>query len=308
MNQAIRWSRSIGFRLGGSALALFAAAMLLIGMNLWLLSGLHGAEEWTARLVEGAVLRYRTLDLAERIFDAPAERAQTKVELVAAMTALDDRYRLLLEGDPAAGVAPLRDPRVVHSLREREGLWKNELRPLLARVMAAATREQAQADLDRYRDVHQQYLGQLDRDVSVASEITTGRVRQFLILQVVFAGLVIAVRAVVLWVTRGIALRVRSLAGAADRVAEGDLLVKAAVPGRDEVAVLGRSFDVMTARLRAGIEKDQAMRAQLETLLEAVRETATRLATGTNQIVTSTNQQAAGAQEQAGAVPETVAG
>ena len=56
MNQAIRWSRSIGFRLGGSALALFAAAMLLIGMNLWLLSGLHGAEEWTARLVEGAVL------------------------------------------------------------------------------------------------------------------------------------------------------------------------------------------------------------------------------------------------------------
>ncbi|ABC80968.1 methyl-accepting chemotaxis protein [Anaeromyxobacter dehalogenans] len=307
MQMEIRRTRSLGFRLGGSALALFAAAAGLIGLNLWMLSGLHGEEEWTAKLVEGAVLRYQALDLSERLFDAPADRARTREALVRTMSALDERYRILLQGDPETGTEPIRDPRVVASLRAREGTWTNELRPLLARVMAAPGRAEAQADLDRFREIHERYLTQLQGDTAVAAQVTAGRVRQFLVVQVLFAILVIAVLAAVLTVTRGTTRRIGRLAAAADRLAAGDLEARAAVPGQDEVAALGRSFDAMTEKVRSGLAKEQSMRRQVEALLAAVRDTATRLATGTNQIVTSTNQQATGAQEQAGAVTETVA-
>ncbi|BDG06088.1 methyl-accepting chemotaxis protein [Anaeromyxobacter oryzae] len=308
MEKEMRWTRSLGLRLGGSVLGLFTAAMLLIVLNVWILAGLHGEEEWTAQLVDGGVLRYRVLDLAERLFDVPpARRPEVQNQLTQAMADLDDRYRTLLEGDDVRGIAPIRDPQLVRSIRARDGVWRNEIRPLLARVAATPDRAAAQADLDRLRERHEEYMPQMRDNVRIAGEVTSRRVRAFLALQVAFAVVVAVVLVLVLSVTRAITRRVRKLAAAADRLAGGDLTARAAVPGHDEVAALGRSFDTMTAKLRAGFEKEKSMRAQLEALLAAVRETATRLATGTNQIVTSTNQQATGAQEQAGAVTETVA-
>jgi methyl-accepting chemotaxis protein len=307
MQKDSRFTNSLGARLGGAVAALSLAAMALIAANLALLSGLHGEEEWNARLVEGGVLRYRILDLAERLFDAPAERARTRGQLVEAMTALDERYRILLEGDRSLGVAPIDDARVEQSLRTREGIWRNEIRPLLGRITVAPDRASAQEDLDRLRELNDAYLEQLDQNVRIIGEVTAGRVQQFQVVQLTFAAVVLAVLALVLWVTRSASSRIRQLAAAADRLAAGDLGVRAAVGGVDEVAALGRSFDAMSARLGEAFDKEKAMRGQLEGLLAAVRETATRLATGTTQIVTSSNQQATGAQEQAGAVAESVA-
>jgi methyl-accepting chemotaxis protein len=308
MEKEILWTRSLGFRLGGSVLALFAAAMLLIVLNVWLLAGLRGEAEWTAHLVEGGVLRYRALDLAERLFDVPpARRPEVQTQLTDAMSALDDRYRTLLEGDEARGFSPIREPELVQSIRARQGVWTNEIRPLLLRVGAAPDRAAAQSDLDRLRERHDEYLPQVRSNVKLAGESTDRRVRTFLWLQLAFAVVVGVVMAMVLSVTRRTTRRIRKLAGAADRLANGDLGVRAAFSGADEVALLGRSFDTMTSKLRTAFDKEKTMRGQLEGLLDAVRETATRLATGTNQIVTSTTQQATGAQEQAGAVTETVA-
>ena len=307
MDRKIRPTRSIGFRLAGSVLALFAAAMLLIGINLWILTSLRGQSEWTARLVQGAVLRYAVLDGCERLFVAPAERAKTQAQLAKAITDLDERYRLILEGDEAAGIAPIQDPRIVRSIRARDSAWRNELRPIVSRAMAAQTRAEVAGDLEHLRQVHAQFLGQLDDNVQVTSELTNARVRSFGWVQVAFALLVLAVLAGVLSVTRAATARIRRLADAADEVAGGALDVRAEVGGDDELGALGRSFAAMTAKLRGSLETEQGVRTQLEGVLGAVRETATRLATGTNQIVASTNQQATGAQEQAGAVTETVA-
>jgi methyl-accepting chemotaxis protein len=308
MDREIRWSRSLGVKLGGSVLTLFGAAMLLIAVNIWLLSGLHGEEEWTAHLVDGGVLRYRVLDLAQHQFDVPpARRAEVQGQLTQAMTDLDERYRTLLEGDDVRGLAPIREPNLVRSIRARDAVWRNEIRPLLQHVMATPDRTAAQPDLDRLRERHDEYMPQMRDNVRIAGEVTSRRVTLFLGIQIVFAVVVAVVLVLVLSVTRTITRRVRKLAAAADKLAGGDLAVRVAVSGHDEVAALGRSFDSMTGKLRAGFEKEKSMRAQLEALLGAVRETATRLATGTNQIVTSTNQQATGAQEQAGAVTETVA-
>jgi methyl-accepting chemotaxis protein len=307
MTRQIRWTRSLPVRLVGSVLALFTAAMLLIAANLYVLSGLRGEQEWNARLVQGGVLRYRVLDLGERLFDAPAERGRTREQLLETMTDLDERYRVLLEGDRANGVQPIRDDRVVKSLRARQATWQNELRPLLSRLLATTDRAAAQPDLDRLRELHEQYLGQVSQNIDITADVTAERVRTFFWLQIGFAVIVLAVLLLVLTVTRGTARRIGRLASAADRLAAGDLDARASVPGEDELAALGRSFDAMTSKLRAAFDKEKGMRGQLEALLGAVRETATRLATGTNQIVTSTNQQATGAQEQAGAVTETVA-
>jgi methyl-accepting chemotaxis protein len=312
MPNETRWTRSLGLRLGGSVLALFFAAMLLIGLNLWTLSGLHGEEEWTAHLVEGGVLRYQVLDLGERLFDAPAERVETERRLADTMSALDERYRTLIEGDSARGLEPITDERVISSLRARDGVWRNEIRPALTRLVAAArttTRDDAsvKSDLALLRARHDQYLPQVQENVRIAGEVTANKVRLFMWLQIAFAVVVGLVLVLVLSVTRNVTARVRTLASAADRIAAGDLSTPAGVRGQDEVSALGRSFDTMTSKLRASLDGEKAMRGRVEGLLSTVRETATRLATGTNQIVTSTNQQATGAQEQAGAVTETVA-
>ncbi|WP_242396242.1 methyl-accepting chemotaxis protein [Anaeromyxobacter oryzisoli] len=308
MQKEIRWTRSLGFRLGGSVLALFTATMLLIALNVWILSGIRGEEDWTAYLVEGGVLRYRVLDLAEHQFDvAPQQRPGIQAQLSQAMSDLDERYRVLLEGSEERGIDPIREPSLVHSIRNRDGMWRNEIRPVLSRIEAAPDRAAVRADLEHLRARHEEYLPQMRENVRIASDVTSRRMRSFLFLQLAFAGLVAIVLALVLALTRRTSHRVRTLATAADRLSAGDLQARVEISGNDEVAILGRSFDAMTTKIRAGFERERAMRSQLESLLAAVRETATRLATGTNQIVTSTNQQATGAQEQAGAVTETVA-
>jgi diguanylate cyclase (GGDEF)-like protein/PAS domain S-box-containing protein len=66
--------------------------------------------------------------------------------------------------------------------------------------------------------------------------------------------------------------RLGALAVAADRVAGGELAVRVAPSGSDEVARVGRAFDSMVARLEANMEALQAARDQLIEPTEAMSE------------------------------------
>ena len=66
--------------------------------------------------------------------------------------------------------------------------------------------------------------------------------------------------------------RLDALAVAADRVAGGELAVRVAPRGPDEVARVGRAFDSMVARLEANMEALQAARDQLIEPTEAMSE------------------------------------
>jgi diguanylate cyclase (GGDEF)-like protein/PAS domain S-box-containing protein len=66
--------------------------------------------------------------------------------------------------------------------------------------------------------------------------------------------------------------RLGALAIAADRVAAGDLTVRVAPAGADEVARVGRAFDSMVARLEANLKALKAARDQLIEPTEAMSE------------------------------------
>jgi len=66
--------------------------------------------------------------------------------------------------------------------------------------------------------------------------------------------------------------RLAKLAGAADRVAGGNLALRVAVQGHDEVARVGRAFNSMVARLAANLDELRAARDRLVQPTEAMSE------------------------------------
>jgi HAMP domain-containing protein len=66
--------------------------------------------------------------------------------------------------------------------------------------------------------------------------------------------------------------RLRALAGAADRVARGELAVRVMPTGSDEVARVGRAFDSMVTRLETNVAALKAARDQLIEPTEAMSE------------------------------------
>ena len=107
--------------------------------------------------------------------------------------------------------------------------------------------------------------------------------------------------------TRDVVGRTRRLSATAQRIAAGELTLAAGVGGADELGALGRSFDTMTANLRATIEAEKERRHRIEDLLQTISGAVKDLASAGSEISASTAQQAAGAQEQAAAVSQTVA-
>jgi HAMP domain-containing protein len=66
--------------------------------------------------------------------------------------------------------------------------------------------------------------------------------------------------------------RLERLAESADRVAAGDTTVRVNLPGRDEVARVGRAFDSMVGRLAANLKELEAARDRLIQPTEAMAE------------------------------------
>lgn len=92
--------------------------------------------------------------------------------------------------------------------------------------------------------------------VLVPSGILTSNAISLTILLVIF-GILISAGGVALlfFVARSITRPIQSITTAAERLAEGDLSCRINPSGNDEVAVLGRTFDLMASRLEETMEK-----------------------------------------------------
>jgi PAS domain S-box-containing protein len=111
--------------------------------------------------------------------------------------------------------------------------------------------------------------GAIDEGANDLQKSVGARIRQMQYLQVAFGVLALAGLAVMLWLTRGITRRTRSLAATADRIAAGELGLRAHVGGSDELAALGDAFDAMTGNLRTTIDKETAERALTQAILDS---------------------------------------
>jgi methyl-accepting chemotaxis protein len=297
--------RSIAFRLSALGLALFLLALV----------ALVGSVRIARRVAEDALLLQAITDGAthyaqllaavhERAQAGPAELPAARRRLEERLAALDRRFEALRRGDPSRGFRAVSDARMLQTLDARERAWREEIRPLSERLMAA--------DIPSAAD-----LAALDRRVAAALtelEAWTSDAREGLRASIqarqrwayaLFALLIAAVLATFA-VARRLARRIAALSQAAQRIAAGESGVSTQVEGRDEVALLGRAFDDMTAKLRQNYALERDARGKLEEMFRAVGETAARLATAANEILASTAQQTSGAQQQLAAVSETM--
>ena len=298
MKQPISFHRSLLFQLS-----------LLVGLLLLLSGGVlytstrtverfSGQARQLTYLQEGNTRMAQLLLFVYQRFEAPAdEQARITEAIREEMDRMDARYRGMEGGDAE----------VPEAIQRRKELWTREIRPALEHLLTAQTRELARADLRRLGDASQRFLS----DLHTSSGTTQSRIRDEVEsgrwLAILLPTALLALVALTLLLARNLSARVRSLTQAVDRVASGELDVRAAVKGEDEVAVLGRAFDTMTGKLQKNIQLEREARLKLEELLKTIAETTSRLGNATHQILASTTQQAAGAQQQLAAVSQTMA-
>jgi methyl-accepting chemotaxis protein len=183
----------------------------------------------------------------------------------------------------------------------------------LARAEDDATKSTAVAELEAILDNEEELhtaLRNSSQAVGAANDIalaaSQGSVTRFRITQWVFLLLSAAILVGMALLINAIAMRLRALRDTADRIAGGEMDLRARTGGEDEVAALASSFNVMTGNLQEMVRSERESRSTLKDVFRTVTTSVNQLAAATSQILSSTAEQATSSQEQAAAVSETV--
>jgi len=293
MHTTIPWIKTIGTKLNAIVLALLAMSLVLVFANQYWLTGIKGDGAATNQLGRDRMRSMEMLYLAYRITIEPAEqKAKWVAQLRNSISLTDQRAQVFIQGDANLGLRPATDPRVISELRDRDQVWRTQVRPPLQQLIDAPSADIERTIFARIEESLPTFLKELDDSVLSFQRISEEKVGQFENLQYAFLAVVLVVLGFVFWFARNIAGRVSELTGAARRVGAGDLSAEAKVEGADEIGVLASTFNAMTENLRK--------------LLGAIAETGNSLASASSELLAGTTQQSASAQEQAAAVAETV--
>jgi methyl-accepting chemotaxis protein len=317
MTQQIPWRRSLVVRLGGCVLLLGALALLLVLGSLYMLASARGNAASMDLFAKGRQYCYEMLYLVNHLFDegSAEERKQTADRLQKVLAGMERRFDDLYRGD-GGRLPALTDAQVLATSKERQESWRTRLKPGLEKAMQLALSKDGAgpakradaasllAELDR--EVNQ-WEDHLEKGVQLYLDNLDTQAARFQVLLYVFAAVVLVLLVAARWIVLGITRRAQALARTAERITAGDLTLRAAVGGGDELGQLGEAFNRMTGSLAANLETEKASRAHVERLLDNIRQAIAQLTSAATQILASTTQQAAGAQEQAAAVAQTVA-
>jgi methyl-accepting chemotaxis protein len=306
MAKDIPWLRTIGVKLGGTMLLFTVLVIGLIVANVYAFRAMRSDLAGLDLAGQGRRTAYMVAYLANRQFDVPPEKRFDMARQI--RDEIDEnnrRRRALIRGDEKYGVEAASDEAIKDNLERRDRAW-SEVSPILDRVLAAATRDAARADLDRLDTILMDVANENAEGSQLAVQNARARADRFELLNEVLAGLTVAALALVVLMANSIARRTSGLAKIADRVSAGDLSALAEERGTDEVTALSRAFNEMTKGLRTNIESEREHRSKLEGVLRTVAEAVNRLSSATAEILAGTTEQASSAQEQAAAVAETV--
>ena len=299
--------RSLNVTLGSMLAAVAALSLLIVLLNLYILAVIKGHAAAMNLTSRGPVRLYQLLYAARQAASSNGpEREAALAEARDAVTQMDRRFVALRRGDPATGVPPTRDPRLVADLANREEQWTRELRPAFERVLAMPPGAEALQQLIQVERSARDLIRKAENTVDLYHLVDSERIALFRTIQFVLLAIVVLTAIVAYRVSRTISARAQALATTAEAIAGGQLALQAPVSGNDELTQLGDSFNSMTANLRATIENEQAGRQALEKLMRAVDDTVNSLTSASAEILAATTQQSTGTQEQAAAVAETV--
>jgi diguanylate cyclase (GGDEF)-like protein/PAS domain S-box-containing protein len=232
------------------AATIFVLEIALIGSVLWMTLG-HSMSSIHEQIASTEAVTLQLLGDLSRSALLTDEYAnlQTFIE----GTKRDPRVQSVIIGDVRGRVVAATDVSLIGSpfpvLGDREhGYWRRADVRGRASVLGALAIEFSDYPLVlAYRDTRN--LGLTIAIVGMAAIAVVGLVMGFVL-------------------TR----RLEKLAGAADRVAGGNLALRVAVRGQDEVARVGRAFNSMVARLAANLDELRAARDRLVQPTEAMSE------------------------------------
>jgi methyl-accepting chemotaxis protein len=299
------WARSLYGRLGIAMLLFVAASALLVGSSFLALERVR-ADLAAATSLGKERAFYEMLYLAGRLPRADDPNwAAAVAELRDLMHRNEHMLARLVNGDEVLGIAAEIEPEMLAELEQLRQRWLQQVRPAIERAISRTPPDQETLDeLDRQVRT---YAAEINEKTDSIEEAAASRLRRSQMLQLGLSGLAVVLLFLVLSVLRDFARRTRALAEVARRVSAGDLGQKAANEGRDELAVLGLSFNHMTNKLAGMIDNERADRQRLEELLATISETAQHLSSSAAEILAGTTQQVEGIREQSSAVAETVA-
>ena len=174
------------------------------------------------------------------------------------------------------------DPRIVENLRSRREHWLSEIRPLVTdRVAAATTPQDYRTIVDLLEERVKEQVDRIERGRSLGAVIAGESLARVRAIQLASIGSSFRLIGASYLIARGVIRRAQKLAGTAERVAAGELTLKAGLDGGDEISALGVAFDKMTETLRATIESERKRRSRSEKVIVGIRETVTGLSTAT---------------------------
>ncbi|RVL83033.1 methyl-accepting chemotaxis protein [Sinorhizobium meliloti] len=299
-----RPANSLYGALGLAMLLFLAASALLVGSSFIALERVRADLAATSSLGKER-LAYQMIYTASHLerAEGPARAAATD-ELRRLMARNERLLASLANSEEGIGLAAANDPAALTQLEQARQQWLDEVRPGLESVMASAPR--SRGALDELDPVIRAFAARLDGLISRIEQAGVTRLQRSQLLQVGFSALALLLLLHVLRVVRRLARRTRALAVLAEKVSAGDLAQKASVEGSDELAVLGDSFNAMTARLAGMIDNERGSRERLEKLLATISETAQHLSSSAAEILAGTTQQVEGMREQSSAVAQTV--
>lgn len=299
------WRHSLLLRPVTLILGVSIVSVAFITGNIFLLRSIRNDAAVIGDVSKGRTLDLEYLTLAHQLVAGTGPSRETVLAgLRDVIERNDRRFVRLTEG--VGGLPRVPGP-VRIGLEERENRWRAEIRPLVERVASSVSVEDGRALVAQLVRLESEQKESRDTDVELAQRLSEQKVDDFRRLQYVFMAVVALAFVPALLVGRDVARRARVLAATAERIAAGELELSAPVTGRDELSLLGTSFNSMTTRLRSLIDQEEHGRTELERTLRAVADTAHRLASASAEILVGTSQQASGAQQQAAAVAETVA-
>lgn len=299
-----RPANSLYGALGLAMLLFVAASALLVGSSFIALERVRADLAATSSLGKER-LAYQMIYTASHLerAEGPARAAATD-ELRRLMARNERLLASLANSEEGIGLAAANDPAALTQLEQARQQWLDEVRPGLESVMASAPL--SRGALDELDPEIRAFAARLDGLISRIEQAGVTRLQRSQLLQFGFSALALLLLLHVLRVVRRLARRTRALAVLAEKVSAGDLTQKASVEGSDELAVLGDSFNAMTARLAGMIDNERGSRERLEKLLATISETAQHLSSSAAEILAGTTQQVEGMREQSSAVAQTV--
>ncbi|MGH0283739.1 methyl-accepting chemotaxis protein [Sinorhizobium meliloti] len=299
-----RPANSLYGALGLAMLLFVAASALLVGSSFIALERVRADLAATSSLGKER-LAYQMIYTASHLerAEGPARAAATD-ELRRLMARNERLLASLANSEEGIGLAAANDPAALTQLEQARQQWLDEVKPGLGSVMASAPL--SRGALDELDPEIRAFAARLDGLISRIEQAGVTRLQRSQLLQFGFSALALLLLLHVLRVVRRLARRTRALAVLAEKVSAGDLTQKASVEGSDELAVLGDSFNAMTARLAGMIDNERGSRERLEKLLATISETAQHLSSSAAEILAGTTQQVEGMREQSSAVAQTV--